>query len=267
MGPAVSQAQEHKALRDVPRPKRHKDDHEWNDREDQAYRIWQKNTHRKEIEFSTRKPSEQQTYWELAPHSFGCRAQDKHPLVQAPCHRLKPVPPNPGEMRVSNGLPMVLPEYIGNMPLPSDERIIGLSQDLIRQLEKMFGQHIRFRPAHAKGAMSQAGSAPSPEAPSLTRALIWFRTPRRLPCGSPTPQAYRCCPTMIRMRIRGACDSISHLAERVHTDIISHSTGRISGTDPARSFWNSYGHSVRVDPSQCRRQLRLRNSSALIRKR
>ena len=61
-GPAVSQAQEHKASVTY-HDQRHKDDHEWNDREDQAYRIWQKNTHRKEIEFSTRKPSEQQTYW------------------------------------------------------------------------------------------------------------------------------------------------------------------------------------------------------------
>ena len=62
MGPSTSPAQEHKASVTY-HDKRHNDDHEWNDREDRAYGIWQKNTHRKEVEFSARKPSEQQTYW------------------------------------------------------------------------------------------------------------------------------------------------------------------------------------------------------------
>jgi catalase len=36
------------------------------------------------------------------------------------------------------------------MPLPSDERVIQLANDLIAQFDTMFGQHPGFRPAHAK---------------------------------------------------------------------------------------------------------------------
>lgn len=44
--------------------KRHNDDHEWNSREDQAYKIWQRDKHRKDVEFNTLKPNDQQSYWD-----------------------------------------------------------------------------------------------------------------------------------------------------------------------------------------------------------
>jgi hypothetical protein len=43
--------------------KKHKDDHEWNNHEDQAYRIWVRDNHRKDSEFGTLKLREQQSYW------------------------------------------------------------------------------------------------------------------------------------------------------------------------------------------------------------
>ncbi len=110
------------------------------------------------------------------------------------------------------------------MPLPTDERIIALSQDLIRQFDAIFGLHPGFRPAHAKGAMLKGRFKPSPAAASLTRAPHLHResTPVTvrfsnstgvpvIPDGDPNAN-----PRGFAIRF--------HLAEHVHTDIVSHST-------------------------------------------
>jgi hypothetical protein len=41
----------------------HNDDHEWNSREDRAYRAYTTEGHRKTVEFSRLPPTEQQKYW------------------------------------------------------------------------------------------------------------------------------------------------------------------------------------------------------------
>jgi len=48
------------------------------------------------------------------------------------------------------------------MPLPSDDRIIQLANDLLTQFDEIFGLHPGFRPAHAKGIMLAAPSLPHP---------------------------------------------------------------------------------------------------------
>ena len=53
------------------------------------------------------------------------------------------------------------------MPLPSDERVVKLANDLIAQFDAMFGLHPGFRPAHAKGLLVNGTFTPSPQAPSL----------------------------------------------------------------------------------------------------
>ena len=95
---------------------------------------------------------------------------------------------------------------------------------LLAQLDAIFGLHPGFRPAHAKGAMLSGTFAPSPEARSLTRAPHVTREstpvtvrfsdgtglpliPDNLPDANPRGLAIR-----------------FHLADRVHTDIVSHST-------------------------------------------
>jgi catalase len=110
------------------------------------------------------------------------------------------------------------------MPLPDDEKLIALGQDLIHQFDTMFGVHPGFRPAHAKGTLLKGTFTPAPSAISLTRAPHIQRRSTRVtvrfsdgtgipvipdndPNGSPKGMAIR-----------------FHLAERVHTDIISHST-------------------------------------------
>ena len=41
----------------------HNDDHEWNTHEDQAYRMYAKENHRKYSDFSKLKENDQQAYW------------------------------------------------------------------------------------------------------------------------------------------------------------------------------------------------------------
>ncbi|MBN9616497.1 MAG: catalase [Acidobacteriales bacterium 59-55] len=110
------------------------------------------------------------------------------------------------------------------MPLPSDEKLLALSNDLLQQFETIFGQYPGFRPAHAKGTLLTGTFTPSPGAASLTRASHAVRSstpvtvrfsnstglpliPDNDPNSSPRGLAIR-----------------FHLAEHSHTDIVSHST-------------------------------------------
>ncbi|HUB32452.1 MAG TPA: catalase family peroxidase [Bryobacteraceae bacterium] len=110
------------------------------------------------------------------------------------------------------------------MPLPSDERVTRLANDLIAQFDVMFGQHPGFRPAHAKGVMVNGRFTPSREAADLTRAPHATResTPVTVRFSDSTgiplipdndPNAN---PRGFAIRFQ--------LAEHVHTDIVSHST-------------------------------------------
>ena len=110
------------------------------------------------------------------------------------------------------------------MPLPSDEKLIALSQDLLKQFDTIFGLHPGFRPAHARGTMLTGTFTPSPDAALLTRAPHIARdsTPvtarfsnstglTQIPDNDPNAN-----PRGLAIRF--------NLAEHVHTDIISHST-------------------------------------------
>jgi type III secretory pathway component EscR len=62
MAPTALRAQEHMNARTY-HDKEHNDDHAWNNREDQAYRVWAKENHRKYSDFSKLKDNDQQSYW------------------------------------------------------------------------------------------------------------------------------------------------------------------------------------------------------------
>lgn len=109
------------------------------------------------------------------------------------------------------------------MPLPADEKLIALGQELIQQFDAIFGLHPGFRPAHAKGTLLKGTFTPSPGAASLTRAPhmnrestpVWVRFSNStglplIPDNDPNANPKGCA---IRF----------YLADRVHTDIISHS--------------------------------------------
>src|ERR1700740_791937 len=68
------------------------------------------------------------------------------------------------------------------MPLPSDEKIVALAEDLLKQFDAIFGLHPGFRPAHAKGLLLTGAFTPSPEAASLTRAPHIIRESSPVPC-------------------------------------------------------------------------------------
>src|SRR5215467_6402631 len=110
------------------------------------------------------------------------------------------------------------------MPLPSDEKIVQLANDLLAQFDTIFGLHPGFRPAHAKGIMLSGTFTSSAEAPSLTLAPHITResTPVtvRFSNGTGLP--------LIPDNVPGANPRglaiRFHLADRVHTDIVSHST-------------------------------------------
>jgi catalase len=110
------------------------------------------------------------------------------------------------------------------MPLPSDEKIVQLAKDLLGQLDAMFGLHPGFRAAHAKGMMLSGTFTPSREGVSLTRAphITRASTPVtvRFSNGTGLPQIPDNAPDA---NPRG-CAIRFHLADRVHTDIVSQST-------------------------------------------
>jgi catalase len=110
------------------------------------------------------------------------------------------------------------------MPLPTDDKLIALSQDVIQQFDNIFGMHPGFRPAHAKGTMLTGTFIPSPDAISLSRAPHLSResTPVTARFSDSTgiplipdndPNAN---PRGLAIRF--------NLAEHVHTDIVCHST-------------------------------------------
>ena len=110
------------------------------------------------------------------------------------------------------------------MPLPSDEKIVQLANDLLGQFDTIFGLHPGFRPAHAKGMMLSGTFTSSHEAMSFTRAPHAMResTPVtvRFSNGTGLPlipdNAPDSNPRGLAIRFQ--------LADHVHTDIVSHST-------------------------------------------
>ena len=110
------------------------------------------------------------------------------------------------------------------MPLPSDEKLLALSNDIVQQFDAIFGEHPGFRPAHAKGVMLTGAFTPFVAAASLTRAphILRASTPVTVRFSNSTglplvpdndPNAN---PRGMAIRF--------HLAEHSHTDIVSHST-------------------------------------------
>jgi hypothetical protein len=62
IAPTALFADDHSAARKY-HDKQHNDDHEWNKNEDQAYRLYAKENHRKYRDFSRLGDNDQQAYW------------------------------------------------------------------------------------------------------------------------------------------------------------------------------------------------------------
>jgi catalase len=110
------------------------------------------------------------------------------------------------------------------MPLPQDERVVALANDLLPMFDQLFGLHPGFRAAHAKGLMLTGTFRPAAAAQSLTRAphILRASTPvtARFSNSTGVPQIPDNVPDA---NPRGFAIRFN-LAEHVHTDIVSHST-------------------------------------------
>ncbi|MGA7524648.1 MAG: catalase family peroxidase [Acidobacteriaceae bacterium] len=120
------------------------------------------------------------------------------------------------------------------MPLPQDERVVALANDLLQVFDQLFGVHPGFRPAHAKGLMLTGSFTPGPQGKTLTKAphvlrastpvIVRFSNSTGLPeLPDNVPDAN---PRGLAIRFQ--------LAEHSHTDIVSHSTNGFPTRDGAQ---------------------------------
>jgi catalase len=110
------------------------------------------------------------------------------------------------------------------MPLPSDERIVALSEKLIQQFDAIFGLHPGFRPAHAKGLLLTGMFTPSSDARKLTYAPHVTRESTPVTARFSNSTGFPLIPDNDpNANPRGLAIRFN-LAEHVHTDIVSHTT-------------------------------------------
>ena len=117
------------------------------------------------------------------------------------------------------------------MPLPSDQKIIALAQDLLQQFDTIFGLHPGFRPARAKGVMLTGTFQPTPAAASLTRAPHMNRESTPVSVRFSDATGIPMIPDNDPNARPHGCGVRFHFGDRAHTDIIAHSTNRF----PARN--------------------------------
>ncbi|KAJ7147107.1 catalase related subgroup domain-containing protein [Mycena crocata] len=109
------------------------------------------------------------------------------------------------------------------MPLPSDQKLITFSEEIIAQFDAIFGLHPGFRPAHARGVMLTGNFTPTSEAAALsiaphfnqpsTPVTVRFSSSTGIPLVPDTdPNAN---PRGFGLRF--------NLGDHIHTDIVGHS--------------------------------------------
>ena len=119
------------------------------------------------------------------------------------------------------------------MPLPNDEKLIALGEEILKEFETVFGPHAGYRPVHAKGTMLTGTFTPGKEAASLTRAqhatqastpvTVRFSDSTGLPLVPDNDAGAD--PRGMAIRF--------NLAEHVHTDIVAHSANAFPATNGA----------------------------------
>lgn len=115
------------------------------------------------------------------------------------------------------------------MPLPDDEKLIALGEQIIAQFDGIFGLHPGFRPAHAKGAMLTGTFTPTEAATALSKAPHFSRESTPVTARFSNSTGLPTIPdTDGNANPRGLAIRF-HLAEHVHTDIVSHSTDGFPG--------------------------------------
>src|ERR1700679_3443104 len=110
------------------------------------------------------------------------------------------------------------------MPLPQDERIVALANDLLQQFDRLFGLHPGFRPAHAKGLMLTGTFRPADGARKLTKAPHVARESTPVTARVSNSTGLPLLPDNVPDANPRGLAIRFNLAQHVHTDIVSHST-------------------------------------------
>ena len=110
------------------------------------------------------------------------------------------------------------------MPLPTDQKLLALSQSLVDQLTAIFGLNPGFRPAHAKGILLSGTFTPSPQGASLTRAPHVSRASTPVTARFSNSTGIPMIPDNDPNADPRGMAIRFHLDEHSHTDIIGHST-------------------------------------------
>ncbi|HEX4319340.1 MAG TPA: catalase family peroxidase [Acidobacteriaceae bacterium] len=110
------------------------------------------------------------------------------------------------------------------MPLPSDDKLVALANDILAQFDQIFGLNPGFRPAHAKGAMLSGVFTPAPNAKELSRAPHFIRENTQVTVRFSNSTGIPMIPDNDPNADPRGMAIRFHLADRVHTDIVSHST-------------------------------------------
>jgi catalase len=122
------------------------------------------------------------------------------------------------------------------MPLPQDERIVALANDLLQQFDQLFGTHPGFRAAHAKGLLLTGTFRPTAGAQELTRAPHVTRESTSITARFSNSTGLPLIPDNApEANPRGLAIRFN-LAEHVHTDIVSHSTDGFPARDGNEFF-------------------------------
>jgi len=111
------------------------------------------------------------------------------------------------------------------MPLPTDQKLINLSNELIAQFDAIFKLHPGFRPVHARGIMLTGAFTPTKDAAALSSAPHFSKL-------EPTPVTVRFSSSTGIPEIPDTDPNANprgfavrfNLGEHIHTDIIGHST-------------------------------------------
>jgi catalase len=110
------------------------------------------------------------------------------------------------------------------MPLPTDEKLLALSENLLKQFDAIFGLNPGFRPAHAKGLLLSGTFTPAASAKDLTRAPHLSRPSTPVVVRFSDSTGVPLIPDTDPNASPRGCAIRFELAEHVHTDIVSHST-------------------------------------------
>ena len=139
------------------------------------------------------------------------------------------------------------------MPLPNDENLLALSNDILKQFDAIFGLNPGFRPAHAKGLLLSGTFTPAPP-PKISPAPRTSRAnPRPSSPASPTPPASRSSRTTIPTPTHAASPSAS-ISPSTSTPTSSRTPPTASPPTPATSSSSSFAPSPpAILQSQARR--------------